>query len=179
VSEWIVQLAIRHSELNAWRARVVVLKAEDSAVVSESRTCAHAHAHQDTAMTCGRRWARDLNAAAAAPELVEFQVTFGSQYSPRNQTHPLWPLAHKDGWVTITAPSAEVARAIAAERLGVYWSMLYSPAGYEGPGLSWGDFDPTFFPLGELAHATWEPGGGHTWDQTRAEQIWATLVVSS
>jgi hypothetical protein len=150
--------------------------------VQGSRVCEHAHGHFDTAMTCGRRLASDLNAAAAAESaeagLVEFQVTFGSQYSPRNQRHPVWPLAHKDGWVTITAPDAESARAIATERLGIYWSMLYSPAGYDGAGLSWGDFDPTYFPLGELAHATYvDERTPVLWDQSRAEQIWATLEV--
>lgn len=70
----------------------------------------------------------------------EYFVTFGSQYTPRNQRHPNYDKAHADGWVVVHADDYEQARAEVVRRLGVRWSMLYGDDG----------FSPEYFPLGEL-----------------------------
>lgn len=73
--------------------------------------------------------------------MPEYFLTFGSQYTPRNQRHPTFDKAHADGWVVIDADSYEQARAEVVRRLDTRWSMLYGADGFE----------PEFFPLGELA----------------------------
>lgn len=70
----------------------------------------------------------------------EYYVTFGSQYTPRNERHPNYDKAHRDGWVVVEAASYEQARAEVVRRLGTRWSMLYGTDGWE----------PEYFPLGEL-----------------------------
>lgn len=72
--------------------------------------------------------------------MAEYFVTFGSQYTPRNERHPNYDKAHRDGWVTIVADSYDQARDEVVRRLGVRWSMLYGADGFE----------PEYFPLGEL-----------------------------
>ena len=71
--------------------------------------------------------------------LQEFRVTFGQRY-PREE-HPLWPQAHRDGWLAIEAPTAIAARVVALAVLGVHWSDIYGPDA---------DVDWSLFPRGEL-----------------------------
>jgi len=77
------------------------------------------------------------------PADLEYAMTFGCQYGadPRRLTHPTWPPADADGWVTILAPDESSARACAFRLFGKRWAFIYPPGGH----------DPKFFPLGELA----------------------------
>lgn len=69
-----------------------------------------------------------------------FYVTFGVQYAPRNQEHPLgWPQGN--GWMRVLAPHEAAARLATVDLLGMRWSQLYRAE----------DHRPEFFPLGELA----------------------------
>lgn len=68
----------------------------------------------------------------------KFYVTFGFDYATR--PHPLFPLAHPEGWVTIVAADEIQARAFAMMTFGTYWAFIY-------------DYEPSIqmHPLGELA----------------------------
>lgn len=81
-----------------------------------------------------------IGAAYPERQTGEYYCTFGSQYTPRNERHPVYDKAHRDGWVVIEASSYAQARAEVERRLGTRWSMLYGPDGWE----------PEYFPLGEL-----------------------------
>lgn len=69
---------------------------------------------------------------------TDYFLTFGIQYN--SQPHPMWAECNPKGWVRITAPTYEDARAIAVDRFGLDWSML-TPSVH---------FNPNFFPAGEL-----------------------------
>lgn len=60
--------------------------------------------------------------------MTPFYLTFGNGY------------AHGGSWVRVMAPSYDAARRAAFEHFGRKWSFLRSEA----------DFDPRFFPEGEL-----------------------------
>lgn len=73
--------------------------------------------------------------------MTEYRFTFGLKYS--RETHPQFPAAHPDGWLTILAAREEVARLIANAVLDRDWAFLYS-----------GPFDEKwaqYHPMGELA----------------------------
>lgn len=73
--------------------------------------------------------------------MTEYRITFGLKYS--RETHPQFPAAHPDGWLTILAAREEVARLIANAVLDRDWAFLYS-----------GPFDEKwaqYHPMGELA----------------------------
>jgi len=71
---------------------------------------------------------------------AEYRVTFGQKY--RGETHPSFPEAHPDGWLTIVAEDRGQARAAAAAKLGREWCDMYGPESW--PHVS------HYFPLGEL-----------------------------
>ena len=82
-------------------------------------------------------------------ELLEYRVTFGSQYA--RDEHPRWKPAHPDGWLAIMAPNEWSAREIAFAILGPAWAFMY---GNEAGALE--DVDWSHFPLGELARITYQ-----------------------
>jgi hypothetical protein len=55
---------------------------------------------------------------------MTFYVTFGQKY--RREEHPLWPLAHPDGWLEVEAPSEKDARLLLHKALGKYWGFIYT-----------------------------------------------------
>jgi len=71
----------------------------------------------------------DLAEEQRTIEPQDFRVTFGQRY--RREEHPRWPLAHPDGWLTIAAPSYEVARAWVIRELGTSWCDIYAPRSFE------------------------------------------------
>lgn len=88
-------------------------------------------------------YAADPKMATGRPknrELREFAVTFGSQYNPRQEVHPHWTRADRDGWLTVIAEDEGAARALAMQLIGSRWSNIY-PLGEQ---------DASFYPLGEL-----------------------------
>lgn len=82
----------------------------------------------------------------------EYRVTFGQRY--RRETHPTFPAAHPDGWVTILAYDDAGARAVAFSMFEQAWSFMYGPS--DRPQTYWDDT----FPGGELARITLEPESG-------------------
>lgn len=84
--------------------------------------------------------------------MSEFRVTFGQQYP--SEPHP-WPLAHRDGWLAIDAPTYAIARDLTVALLGRQWCDIYDVAAMDD------DEWTGYFPLGELARVTYtETGGG-------------------
>ena len=84
----------------------------------------------------------DLTPEADAP--VDTYITFGVQYgAPPREEHPVFPWVSGDGFVRITSPSREAARALAFAIFGRAWAFDYT----EPP-------EPKWAPLGELAHIT-------------------------
>lgn len=73
---------------------------------------------------------------------TEFYVTFGQRY--RHEQHPELEAAHPDGWLVVEALDLDDARAMAFAALGSAWAFVYALE----------DFDPTLYPLGELARLT-------------------------
>lgn len=73
-----------------------------------------------------------------------FYCTFGQRY--RREPHPSGKAVDPDGWVAITAPDEESARAKMAEVYGMDWSWIY-PAD---------DFDESSFPAGCFARMSVE-----------------------
>lgn len=69
--------------------------------------------------------------------MPEFYVTFGQKY--RHEPHPQG--GHPDGWFVVEADDKATAHDLAFQFLNEKWSFLYSKA----------EFDPTYYPLGELA----------------------------
>ena len=69
----------------------------------------------------------------------EYYFTFGQQYDGTN--HPLYPMAHRDGWVTIVADNHAKAREKGWELFGSQFSTSYE----EGP-----HWEPKWFPIGEI-----------------------------
>ena len=96
-----------------------------------------------TATGTGRRsvtWVHlSRETAYLSVDRQDFFLTFGVQY--HSQPHPTWPECNPSGWVRISAPTYEDARAIAVERFGLAWSMLTPSANFT-PGR--------FYPAGEL-----------------------------
>ena len=90
---------------------------------------------------------------------MNFYVTFGSQY-PR-EPHPTWEFAHADGWVLVEAPSYDAARHAVTEWLGSRWSMLYAAE----------EWEPQYFPRGELAVLTVNADGTRTLHESRAVAV--------
>ena len=82
--------------------------------------------------------AREVMLLSVDRQTQDFFLTFGVGYY--DEPHPEWPECNPAGWVRITAPDYEQARAIAVERFGLHWSML-TPSVH---------FNPKFFPAGEL-----------------------------
>lgn len=70
---------------------------------------------------------------------MEFMITFRLRHEGVN--HPTFPAAHRDGYVTIDAPSEADARCVARRHLGNAWGNIL-PAHPTTPAL---------YPLGELA----------------------------
>jgi len=72
------------------------------------------------------------------PKGPEFFVTFGQRY--RQETHPVFPPAHPDGWLRVVgAADITQAREAAFKTLGSQWSNIYAD-----------ELHPETFPLGEL-----------------------------
>lgn len=67
-----------------------------------------------------------------------FYFTFGQQYNGYN--HPLYPDAHRDGWVRIIAESEGKARDKAFELFGPHFATSY-PEDH---------FEKGFFRMGEI-----------------------------
>lgn len=72
-----------------------------------------------------------------------FYFTFGQNY--RNETHPNFPDAHPDGWVTIIADDFHSARTKAVELFGVSNGSILFAFQYDDT-----DFKPNFYPKGEI-----------------------------
>jgi hypothetical protein len=73
----------------------------------------------------------------------DFLATFGARYA--QETHPAWGFVHPDGYVRITAPDYEVARAWLIEAIGTAWSDLMDDDAYTGAELA------RWYPRGNLA----------------------------
>lgn len=95
-----------------------------------------------TATSTGRRpvtWVHlSREVAYSSVDRQDFFLTFGIAYN--SEPHPTWPECNPKGWVRITAPTYEEARALAITRFGLDWSSL-TPAP---------NFNRRFFPAGEL-----------------------------
>lgn len=106
--------------------------------------------------------AADKSTGKSTDELIEYRVTFGSQYLGAHThatPHPRWTPAHRDGWLTVLAPDETTARLVTNEVLAGAWSTIYSPAAYLAEEWS------LHFPLGELGrmHAGRVADGSTTW----------------
>jgi hypothetical protein len=70
---------------------------------------------------------------------TEHYFTFGQQYDGTN--HPLYPKAHRDGWVTIVAENHQIAREKGWELFGSQFSTSYENDSH---------WEPHWFPMGEI-----------------------------
>lgn len=81
-----------------------------------------------------------------SPRLPKYYVTFGSQYTPRNQIHPYWGPAHADGYVMIEADTEPQARELVVQHFKSAWSNIYSTSELTE--------DHAWFRLGEIGRIT-------------------------
>lgn len=93
-------------------------------------------------------------------ELIEYRLTFGSQYS--YQVHPGYRAAHPDGWLAVLAPDERAARLGVIGAITNAWSCIYAPGdeGYprEGDGL---------YPRGEVGRLRVLDATGEHWQWLR------------
>ena len=74
-------------------------------------------------------------------------ITFPQRIHPDHDEHPIWPAAHRDGWLTLLVDESDqtlaraTARAAAFRILGVSWAFDYDG---EEPG------SPDLYPLGQI-----------------------------
>lgn len=59
-----------------------------------------------------------------------FIITFGQQY-PR-ESHPTFPAASRDGWVSVEAEDYDAAKQIADRELAGQYSTIYPQESFEG-----------------------------------------------
>lgn len=75
--------------------------------------------------------------------MKNFYFTFGQKCT--HETHPNYPKAHPNGWVTIVADSYEAAREKSKDIFGLKGGLLQFAFQYDDS-----DFKPQYFPIGEI-----------------------------
>lgn len=106
--------------------------------------------------------------------MPEYRVTFGQKYHSR-ETHPTFPDAHPDGWLTIVAPDYWTARHAAVQQLGTSWSDIMTLETLGVGDQEW----KRLFPLGELGRIEAPLVTGETakaWDEGYEEGFYAAQI---
>ena len=78
---------------------------------------------------------------------VTIYATFGTKYA--HEDHPTMGFAHPDGWLTVTSPTHEEARALLA-RVTTPWNEVVPHYAFSYDSLS--EMTPRLYPRGQLAH---------------------------
>jgi hypothetical protein len=79
--------------------------------------------------------------------MPNFYITFGQKY--RHEPHPMFDLAHPDGWLRIVADDETQARNLVASYIGPAWAFIYDEPRFDPPAMKM-----RWYPLGELASIT-------------------------